>query len=154
MLRAIAKYKYLTVSHILQLGISVSKDKSGKYLRSMRKDRKLVGRQTHYSVSPRFSDDKDFIRKHYEDIHYLTRKGVRFLTTHTNLESEHIHFPKNPSSYLANDYLHRISTISSHISFDKWTAHHGATQPLFWTYYKHNRHTKNARFEAQTNISL
>ena len=50
MLRSLAKYKYLTVSHVLALGISKSKDMSRKYFLALMKE-KLVNRQIHTSVS-------------------------------------------------------------------------------------------------------
>jgi len=37
MLRNLAKYKYLTVSHVLALGISKSKDRSRKYFLELMK---------------------------------------------------------------------------------------------------------------------
>ena len=44
MLRALGKYKYLTVSHILKLGISSSKEKTAQYFRQLQKDYEFVGR--------------------------------------------------------------------------------------------------------------
>lgn len=51
MLRALSHYKYLTVSHIIDLGISRSKDKSRDYFRELRNEWKLTGRQINYSIS-------------------------------------------------------------------------------------------------------
>jgi hypothetical protein len=50
MLRALAKYKYLTVSHILKMGISKSADKTGQYFRELQKSYSFVDRQIHYGV--------------------------------------------------------------------------------------------------------
>lgn len=124
MLRALAQYKYLSISHIVQLGVSKSKDTCRKYFAALQK-RKFTGSQRHYSVSPRYAEDKEYVRKHYENLHYLTRTGVQFLRRHTDAGQSHIHFPKTPNNYLSNDYLHRISTISSHISFNTWVAQQG-----------------------------
>ena len=50
MLRGLANYKYLTVSHLIALGITKSKDRGGKYFLELMK-RGLVNRQVHVAIS-------------------------------------------------------------------------------------------------------
>jgi len=70
-LRALAFYKYLTVSHILRLGISKSKDKSRKYFLIMMKEG-LVGRQIHIAVSESAKKKGMLTRNRQEYLWHLT----------------------------------------------------------------------------------
>lgn len=152
MLRALAHYKYLTVSHVLALDISKSKAKAGQYFRELKKDYGFVGRQKHIAT---YNDPKnpDHIRRtRQEYLRHLTAKGTRFLQQQTELSE--IHFPKRPKEYLSNDYAHRVSTISMHISFDKWMQQIGANKAQFLTYYKQRKDATSKRFESETRISL
>lgn len=74
MLRALSYYKYLTVSHILALGISTSRSKSRDYFRELRNDYGFTGRQINYSISEKekMQEKDDARRKRREDLHLLT----------------------------------------------------------------------------------
>ena len=119
MMRALACYKNLTVSHILALGISISKDKSRSCFRALQKE-KLLDRYIHYSVKKDPQKKNNLSRRREEYLWYLTVKGAKFLDSHTELSLPDICFPKRPKQYLKNDYFHRVSTVFIHISFDAW----------------------------------
>ena len=156
MLRALSYYKYLTVSHIKALGISRSNNKIRDYFRSLRNDWGLTGRQINYSISNKemILDKTPAHRKRREDLHFLTLKGVRFLDTYTELNLEAIRYPKKSRMYLANDYFHRVSTISIHISFEKWVEENNLLNKKVLQYYRHNKQRGGRSFESETRLQL
>lgn len=134
-LRSLAQYKYLTVSHFLSLGISTSAVKLREYLRLLRNEERFTDKATHIAV-PDAPKGKIARRVRHEDLHYLTPKGATFLDEYTELALPYIRFPKNPKQTLSNDYLHRISTVSTHISYDKWIECAGYIPKDFLVYYE------------------
>jgi hypothetical protein len=119
MLRGLAQYKYFTVSHVIALGISKSKDRSRKYFLELMKEG-MVNRQIHTSVSENAKRKGFLQRTRHEYLRFLTKKGARFLDIHTELDFAKIRFPKRPEKRLKNDYFHRVSTIFINISFNNW----------------------------------
>lgn len=156
MLRALSYYKYLTVSHIVVLGISISKGKCRDYFRELRNDMKLTGRQVNYSISEKekLQNKDDARRKRREDLHLLTIQGAKFLDSHTELCLPDIRFPKRPKKFLTNDYFHRVSTISIHISFEKRIQKNGLYGKKVMLYYWQNKESREKRFESDTRIKL
>lgn len=153
MLFSLAKYKYLTVSHILALGISKSKDMSRKYFLKLMKE-KLVDRQIHSSVSENAKKKWFLQRTRHEYLWYLTRKWALFLESNTELNFLEIRFPKRPSQRLKNDYFHRVSTIFINISFEKWLEKTGGKESQFLVYYDNRKQSVKRNFEAETRLEL
>ena len=153
MLFSLAKYKYLTVSHILALWISKSKDKSRKYFLKLM-EHKLVNRQIHSSVSENAKKKWFLQRIRHEYLWYLTRKWVMFLEAQTELNFLEIRFPKRPEQRLKNDYFHRVSTIFINISFDRWMKKIGGEQSKFLVYYDNRKQSQKRNFEAETRLEL
>lgn len=65
-----------------------------------------------------------------------------------------IRFPKRPKKFLTNDYFHRVSTISMHISFDKRIVDKGFFNSRVLLYYRQNKESKKERFESDTRLQL
>lgn len=153
MLRSLAQYKYLTVSHFLSLGISISPVATNKALRSLRKE-KFTDKAIHISV-PSSPKGKIARRVRHEDLHYLTPKGAKFLDGETELALSFIRYPKKPKQTLSNDYLHRISTVSIHISYDKWIQENGFVERDFLVYYdKRGLYGEGKSFKSETRIDF
>ena len=114
----------------------------------------LVGRQIHSSVSES-AKKKGFLQANRNEfLRHLTKKGVDFLLDNTELEVDEIKYSKRLSKRLKNDYFHRVSTIFTHISFDKRVEESGGTNPKFLVYYDSNKKSSNGKFEAETRLSL
>jgi hypothetical protein len=113
MLKALAKYKYLTVSQMVDLDISPSIDTIRKYCNVLKKE-ELV-KQTGYRGTIQEAGRNKNIR--YEGMIFLAKSGVDFLE---GLGLENIKYPKNYKIAFANDYIHRSCMISTCISFDKY----------------------------------
>jgi hypothetical protein len=153
MLKQLARYKYLTTSQLMALDVSKSREKLREYFRELRNKRGFTGRQIYMAVSEKGAKQGKSVRVRYEDLHHLTKKGAKFLETPTDLQGMDIRYPKKPKPYLTNDYLHRVSTIWIHISFDRWVkAKQGQNQTLL--YYKQWRTGKSYKFEAETRLCL
>ena len=143
MLRALGRCKYLTVSHIIQLGISTSKDGSRKRFLTLYK-RGLVDRQVHQSAQGK---GKQLIRSRQEYLWYLTLNGARLLATHTELELPQIKYSKKKSHRLQNDYFHRITTISMHIAFDQRVEECGGSEAEALVYYHSQKNPNTLRLK-------
>ena len=154
MLRALATFKYLTPSHILKLGISKSKTKTARYFRELQRDYDFVGRQIHYGVRKDPTNPLHVKRTREEYLWHLTVTGAKFLDSRTELSLPHIHYPKRPSQYLSNDYFHRVSTISMHLSFDRWMQQIKSSSYQFMTYYNQYKTATSKRFEAETRLQF
>ena len=114
----------------------------------------LVDRQIHSAVSEN-AKRKGFLqtnRKEY--LWYLTKKGLKFLCAHTELEHEEIRFSKKPAKWLKNDYFHRVSTIFIHISFEKRVGESGGSDSKFLVYYDNDKESAKGKFDAETRLSL
>jgi DNA-binding transcriptional ArsR family regulator len=113
-LKALSKYKYLTVSQIIDLGITSSIETVRKYLTALKKD-ELIN-STRYSGAVQQNDKSKIVK--FEGLHFLDKKGVHFLQE--NFDFDNIKYPKNYKLAFSNDYLHRVLMISTCISFEKW----------------------------------
>lgn len=113
-----------------------------------------MGRQIHSSVSES-AKKKGFLQANRNEfLRHLTKKGVDFLLNNTELENNEIRYSKRLSKRLKNDYFHRVSTIFTHISFDKRVEESGGTDAKFLVYYDNNKKSSKGRFEAETRLSL
>lgn len=113
-LKALSRYKYITASQVVELGISNSLDSMRKYLTDL-KSRELV-KSTAYSGVIQVNNKSKLMR--YEDLYFLDKKGVKFLQKTYDLDN--IKYPKNHKLSFSNDYVHRALMVSICISFDKW----------------------------------
>jgi len=87
-------------------------------------------------------------------LRYLTKKGVSFLESNTDLAFNDIRFPKRPEKRLKNDYFHRVSTVFINISFDKRLEKTGATDRKFLVYYDNKKESTSRNFDAETRMNL
>lgn len=108
----------------------------------------------YFAVAESTKQTKKALRVRHSDLHYLTPRGVKFLTANTDIESTAIRYPKKPKEYLSNDYLHRISTISIHISFDRRTQQQHALKSVFRVYYNQGKESSRRKFTCETRLEL
>ena len=148
-LELLATYKFLTTSQFLRLGIVKYRPNLVNLLKDLRDRQKPFIARIKFPVHAKFG--------RIEDVYYLTRHGVKFLTEHLNWNIEDIKHPKQQNSFFFRDYFHRLWTIDFHIEFRLWTENKGY-EILFFDYYFDkigaNRTKRNLpRLEALTKIT-
>lgn len=130
-LRALAEYKFLTVSMLIRLKVG-SKNKLYENVALLR-DLGYVN-YTDYGIM-------------LKRIHYLTPRGATLLVENTpNTHYDHIRYPKSSSTLFSHDYPHRVATINVHIAFMQWCQLHDFDVTSFHTYFdvKGNRKKGNS----------
>lgn len=141
----LAKYKFLTVSQLENLGVS-SKQYLQKTLKILR-ETKLTNRLS-YAFTAKLGK--------FEDIHFLTNRGASLLAQSGILDMEQIQVPSNSQPLFYNDYVHRIKTVDCQISFDQWAAKTGRISVFFETYFHKvgsNRNKQNTGvLQAKTRL--
>lgn len=113
-LKALAKYKYLTASQLVDLGISSSIYTVRKYSTDLQKQ-KLI-KKSIYSQTIQKNDKTKSVK--LEGLNFLDTEGVRILKN--DLDLENIKYPQKHKLAFSNDYFHRVYMISTCISFDLW----------------------------------
>ena len=137
-LEALAKYKFLTLSQMLQIGVGTTQYKYlWKQVASLR-DRKrgLVDRRN-FNTEDRLG--------RVEDMYFLTKHGASALILDLRFPEEEIRLPKGKT--IANkDYYHRKFTLDFQIKTYQWAEGAGRFVPYFHTYFDktgNNRTDKN-----------
>lgn len=148
-LEALARYKYLTISQFVTLGLS-GKGSHKNYLNTllikMRRGRNaLVGHIP-------FSGVYKFQNREY--VYYLTSKGVEALILHHRYDDNIIKRPIGTSSMYDRDYLHRKYFIDIQISLYQWAEKNGYSVPLFDTYFDYVGSSRKRSLRAKTSILL
>jgi hypothetical protein len=113
-LRALAKYKYLTASQLVDLGISNSVNTIRLYINTLQKQ-KLIKKSIYRQTIQEEHKNKNI---RLEGLNFLDTEGVKLLKTAFDLEN--IKYPQKHKLAFSNDYFHRIYMISACISFDLW----------------------------------
>lgn len=140
---ALAKYKYLTVSQMRDIGILKDRRNIARKVKELR-DQKLV-QSTVFGFFPGIGK--------VDNVNFLGPKA-KALLQEFGLEDEEIRIPIGRQHY-TNDYFHRRYTIDFHILVSQWAEVEGANILFFDTYFDktgNNRKGKNLR--AKTKIDL
>jgi len=112
-LKALARYKYLTASQIVDLGIC-NLTTARQYISALQKYK--LTKKAIYSQPATINAKTVNIR--LEGLNFLDIAGVKLLKD--NFDLENIKYPQKYKLSFSNDYFHRIFMISSCIAFDKW----------------------------------
>ena len=124
-LQQLAHYKFLTVSQFVMLGVG----HTSKVREGTRQLSELgLTKHAEYATVTRKKGQAD-------RIHFLTRKGVKILMEELGYREEQIRYPRSVNSIFKSDYFHRISTINTRISYEKWARENGFEQSFFDTYF-------------------
>ena len=137
-LESLGRFKYLTASQMLALGIAKHDSNLRPILAKLR-DLKYCD-QLSFGFMPQVGK--------LENFHYLTKVGAELIATATYHidDLKEIKYPRNTGSLFANDYLHRKSTIDFYTAFYLWTKQH-QIEIIEANYYFDTRganHVKNA----------
>jgi len=142
-LLALAKYKFLTPSHLVALGIMSKTKGINKALSELREGLRKNQPLTTYQS---FGGDEDGGKKEY--FHFLTKYGKQALVEHLGLFPEEIKLLIGTATPFLNDYKHRKHTLSCEIALNLWAEAHQLEIPFCNRYFDtlgNNRRNKNLR---------
>lgn len=145
-LRAIAKYKFQTPSHLLRLGVHTKRSNVNASLLALRDSNKPLIAGVEGQVVSR--------RGRNENMYYLTRWGKDVLID-LGMDEQEIKILSAGSTQFSTDYFHRKSTIDFMIMLDQWADLAESEVIYFDTYFDktgNNRKSKNLR--ASTRVDL
>lgn len=138
-LLTLARHRFLTVSQLFDCG--VGKPNRIRDALALLRERKLTDKQ-------RFGNIQGVAYKGtVQDIHFLSNKGANVLEEHGLLTAEEIKYPKSKNTFFRQDYFHRVATINSEISFERWLLENNASK-LFCCNYSDK--TGSQRNSTQT----
>jgi hypothetical protein len=152
-LKALAKYRYLTTNHMLAMGIAKDRGHLGKVLTNLLSTNKkdgVPGRR------PKEIGELDFGVKvgkgRLPRMYYLTRRGADLLE-HVQPDLVPVPFPPRVVQF-APDYEHRVRTVDFHITLSLWALENEQTVVWFRRYYDWWPASKKARQHPVTRIAL
>lgn len=122
-LRGLAKYKFLSTDQIRKIFNIGHRQQVYKNVGELR-DKKLVSDVIYGAVGRVGTTTK---------LYFLTIKGVNILTDLHDIGE--IKYPKSTSTLFKNDFFHRIHTIDSIISYDKWIEQSTNIRLFFEVYF-------------------
>lgn len=144
-LLALATFKYLTVSQLLELEVMKSKRSVSKKVKEL-KDRRFI-ESIAYGFTPKIG--------RVENVNFLNKKGKEVLMQGLGIEESEIRMPISTKNLFFKDYFHRGSTIDFHIHLHKWTEENDSYLAFFDTYFDklgNNRTSKNLRAKTKVDI--
>lgn len=113
-LKEISKYKYLTASQMVDLGISTSLITIRHCIRVL-KSHELI-KQASYGATIQKQEKSQVVR--LENLNFLDKNGVKFLKE--SFDFDNIKYPRDYKLNFSNDYMHRILIVAACISFENW----------------------------------
>jgi len=145
-LEYLAKFKYLTISQLHQLG--VLKNKTGIYqiIKPLKDGKYNMVDLKNFGVAPVYGK--------LESFYFLTKHGVKFLQEELFYENE-IKYPLGQTSLFSRDYFHRKFTIDFYINFFLYLNKTDNTL-IFADYYfdKLGSNRTKANLRAKNHISI
>lgn len=136
---ALGKFKFLTVSHMMKLGIMSHRNHLNTNLKKLRERGKPLVHSLVFGVHPQIGK--------LENFHCLTKYGKQLLLDFAGNEMEAVKAPIGLQSLFVHDYQHRKFTIDFHVCVEKWiNAHPDYSLDLFDRYFDkvgNNRRSKS-----------
>lgn len=143
-LRALAKYRFLTNSQLLKLDLGTkSKSTIWKHTNILRSKSRGYIDHISYGTIIRLG--------RVENVLYLTRKGKRLLIDELGMKKDEIQCPIGRPQ-LTDDYYHRIQTINFHIELESRMCDQNFRLEFFHPYFV--RHKRGKNFQSITAIDL
>lgn len=146
-LLALAQYKFLTISQMLDLGIATHRPNIQKHLERMRNRKRPMIASIEFGTVPK--------KGRLENIHYLKPYGKSILSEDLQIPEQDIKIPIGRNSFFYRDYYHRKNSIDVEIALNKYADTQGDTVLFFDRYFDkvgNNRIDKN--LQAKTRIQL
>lgn len=147
MLLALARYKFLTTSQMILLGISKHRSNISKHLKELREGKRpFVGRME-FGTHPK--------QGRLEDFYYLTPRAKKSLMDGLQMQADEIQLPIGTSTLFNNDYFHRKFTIDCQIATYQMAEQKGWEVLFFERYFdKTGSNRKGGTSRAKTKIDM
>jgi len=146
-LMALARYKFLTTSQLLKLGISNRKSNLSVMLKALKESKRPLIGEMNFAFVPS--------KGRLENFYYLKRKGYNLLVDSGMMEATEINVPKGNLVLFTQDYFHRKYTIDCHIACDLETRKREISVDFFHRYFDKTGNNRTARnLQAKTKIDL
>ena len=142
-LLALAKYKFLTTSQMVSLGIDKhTQNLNGNLVKLKERKKKLI-RHINFGMGREY-------------FYYLTPKGKQILVDHLYLSEDEIKAPVGRSSFFSTDYKHRKGCINCLIELNKSAEKEGfeiGFCDLYFEKFGNNRKDKNLQSKARIDLT-
>jgi hypothetical protein len=146
-LLGLAKYKFLTTSQMIQLGVATKRSNLTPHLQKLRNGtRPFIGRME-FGTHPK--------EGRLEDFYYLKTKAKNALMEELQMDEKDIHIPLGTSTLFSNDYFHRKYTLDCHIAIEQVAGKRNCEVLLFERYFdKIGSNRKGGTLRAKTRIDI
>lgn len=146
-LEALARYKFLTSSQMIRLGISNRRSNLSVMLKPLKETKRAFIGEMQFAFIP--------TKGRLENFYYLKPSGKKALIEGGLLAEEDIKIPKGRTVLFTQDYFHRKYTIDCHISCDLSAKKKDSTVVFFDRYFDKTGNNRNtANLQARTKIAL
>ncbi|MGH1433802.1 MAG: hypothetical protein ACRBG0_05000 [Lewinella sp.] len=146
-LKALARYKFLTTSQMITLRISQRKSNLSVMLKPLKESKRAFIGEMKFAFVPS--------KGRLENFYYLKPKGLKLLLESNIMEGQEVRIPKGRTVMFTQDYFHRKYTIDCHIACDLSAKQEGIQVLEFDRYFDktgNNRTGKN--LQARTKIKI
>lgn len=146
-LENLGKYKFLTLSQLLELNVGTTQYRYlWKQVASLRDRNKPLVACKSFNTEDRLG--------RVEDMYYLTKEGKESLILDLHVPAEEIRMPLG-RTIAYKDYYHRKYTIDFQILLSKWVMENGFTVPFFHTYFDKSGNNRTAKdLRAKTKVEF
>jgi hypothetical protein len=125
-LAGLARYKFLTASQMERLEVG---HKNWFYIEARDLEKNGFTKSVQYGAGTRNGVKS-------EKLHFLTPKGAKlYAESVKGVSMEQVKYPKSHNSIVKNDFAHRISMVSTQISYDRWAKANEVETVFFDTYF-------------------
>ena len=109
-LQQLARFKFLTLSQLMSLGVGKNKENIREALAELRTQG--ITNQKEYAVSAKYG--------RLENVHFLTEKGAKLTAEASRMDISQVQYPKSTNTFFFEDYQHRINTIDVQVEYLNW----------------------------------
>jgi|GEM_PF-2621338 len=143
-LKALANYRFLTVSQMLALDYDISRTQIYSKIKLLREGTKPLVQTIDLGSLPG--------KGRLDVIYYLSQHGALVLQD-LGLELENINYPKRIRA-LSTDYLHRISSVDFHVAASLWAKSEAIRLDKYESYYDDGKKGPKGKSVQRTHISF
>lgn len=146
-LLALARYKFLTTSQMITLGISNRRSNLSVMLKPLKESKRALVGEMEFGFVPS--------KGRLENFYYLKPRGKKVILESGRLEEDEIKYPRGRNVMFTQDYFHRKYTIDCHIACDLAAKEQGFEVLAFDRYFdKVGNNRTGGNLQARTKIDI
>lgn len=146
-LLALARYKFLTTSQMITLGISNRRSNLSVMLKPLKESKRALVGEMEFGFVPS--------KGRLENFYYLKQRGKNAILDSGLLDVDEIKYPRGRNVMFTQDYFHRKYTIDCHIACDLAAEEHGFEVLAFDRYFdKVGNNRTGGNLQAKTKIEI